>query len=868
MLLLGSSLQLSASVTDANGAPVRGAVVTWQSDAPAVATVSPTGMVMALAPGPATVVASFAGTRASTTLSIREPVPLPAPDGTTPVTTSVLDSAVSLSIPPGAVPPGVSYLTVAPITAPPTDERVLPNTTFAFGPSGTRFTSPITIGIRYDTARVPARDRERLRVFLVSSGIATEVAGSGVPPGALNVVSAVVTHFSDYAGGLRRVAERVRVDSGDGQVAYAGAAVAAGVRVIVTDAAGAPLSRVRVAFRVTSGGGRIEGDSLTSTQADGSARLAGRWILGDLPGTNTLRAEALEGAAPSATVAARAEMRPPPVLQLDPASLAFTGESGGTDPSPQAVTIASASAEALPLTGLRVGTITYGTGASSWLSATITGSRAPFTLTVRASVAALEPGSYTATVPVLSDMPGVVPVAIPVTITVARRTAARLVVVREPRGAQVGVAFAQQPVLEFRDVSDRKVPGLSSVVSVAIASGGGRLLGVTSVTAVDGIATFTDLGIDTPGTFALSFSSAGLPIATSAPFTVTPKGTNGVAARLRITTLADGATSGAPFTTQPIVAITDSGGAVVTTSDTEVSVTVSSGATVLGSTVVRPTGGIATFAGVGLSGLVGRYTLTFAAAGIADASQDVVLEPGVPIRLLLRSMSLGATSGVPFDTPPRVAIADAAGNTVTTGTQNVTVRMESGPGELSGATTIAAVGGIATFPNLALSGLGGHTLRFTSPGLVEALSDPVIVGMAIAVGTRGRDTTSVGRALAVPIIVDLAHRGPDDIASLATTITWDPARFTYVSNASGAWVDATGGAAVVVVNDAEAAAGRLQLAGFTTSATRSTFTIRTITLVAAREGPSVITAAVTSAGAEDGRPITVTPRPLSIMIVR
>ena len=51
LLTVGDTLRLVASTRDAGGSPLIGRVVAWSSDAPAIATVSSTGRVTAIAPG-------------------------------------------------------------------------------------------------------------------------------------------------------------------------------------------------------------------------------------------------------------------------------------------------------------------------------------------------------------------------------------------------------------------------------------------------------------------------------------------------------------------------------------------------------------------------------------------------------------------------------------------------------------------------------------------------------------------------------------------------------------------------------------------------------------------------------------------------
>ncbi len=107
---------------------------------------------------------------------------------------------------------------------------------------------------------------------------------------------------------------------------------------------------------------------------------------------------------------------------------------------------------------------------------------------------------------------------------------AQLAVTAEPAGAVPGAAFKAQPVVEIRDSTGAKVTGAANSITVAIVNGNGALSGITTVTAANGVATFTDLAIDKAGTFTLSFTSSGLANATTMSFSVrTPQTTQAVA---------------------------------------------------------------------------------------------------------------------------------------------------------------------------------------------------------------------------------------------------------------------------------------------------------------------------------------------------
>jgi trimeric autotransporter adhesin len=69
-LLAGQSLQLTVAVTGAGGVPLTGRAVTWSTSAPTVANVSSTGMVIAFAPGTATITAASEGRSSTARLTV------------------------------------------------------------------------------------------------------------------------------------------------------------------------------------------------------------------------------------------------------------------------------------------------------------------------------------------------------------------------------------------------------------------------------------------------------------------------------------------------------------------------------------------------------------------------------------------------------------------------------------------------------------------------------------------------------------------------------------------------------------------------------------------------------------------------------
>jgi hypothetical protein len=168
----------------------------------------------------------------------------------------------------------------------------------------------------------------------------------------------------------------------------------------------------------------------------------------------------------------------------------------------------------------------------------------------------------------------------------------------QPGNGASGVALPTQPVVTLKDVSGTTINDNSTLVTLAIASGPpGAVLTCAPVTAAAGVATFAGCKIDKVGTYTLTATGPAYAPATSASFTISV----GPAAKLVFTTQPGNGTAGAVLSTQPVVAIEDAGGNVVT-SDTSVialSITPSTGtaAAVLSCSPVNAVAGVATFAG-------------------------------------------------------------------------------------------------------------------------------------------------------------------------------------------------------------------------------------------------------------------------------
>jgi len=356
-------------------------------------------------------------------------------------------------------------------------------------------------------------------------------------------------------------------------------------------------------------------------------------------------------------------------------------------------------------TGTLSGTVTVNavSGVATFTNLAITGTAGNFTLTFTpAALAAVTSASF----------------------ALGAGAAAKLGLTTAAATAASGAAFGTQPVVTIQDSGSNTVTGNTSTVTVAITGGaGGTLVGTTSVAAVNGVATFSGLGISgTAGvTYTLTYSDGALTVVTQ---TITPA--VGAAVKLGLTTSAAGSASGVAFSTQPVVKIQDSGGNTVTgnTSSVTVAITGGVGGTLVGTTSVAASAGVATFSGLGLTGTSGvTYTLTYSDGTLTVATQTIVPGAGAAAAAAVATQPGGAVNGFALTTQPVVNIVDGAGNIVTSSTAAVVASIASGTGTLYGTTTVNALNGVATFTNLMITGNpGSFTLTFTPAGLTAVNS--------------------------------------------------------------------------------------------------------------------------------------------------
>ncbi len=192
--------------------------------------------------------------------------------------------------------------------------------------------------------------------------------------------------------------------------------------------------------------------------------------------------------------------------------------------------------------------------------------------------------------------------------------ATQLAFTTAPGGAGVGGNLAPQPVVTIENSHGNTVTSDTGSVTIALTGGptGANLTcaGGLTVAEVNGVASFSGCSVDTAGTYTLTASDGLLPWSSSASFTV---GTVGSPAQLAFTPSPGNAAQNAPLSPQPVVSVEDSGGNVVGTDSSNVSISLNGPGTltctVTGLTV-QAVNGAATFSGCSVDAVASGDTLT------------------------------------------------------------------------------------------------------------------------------------------------------------------------------------------------------------------------------------------------------------------
>ena len=290
---------------------------------------------------------------------------------------------------------------------------------------------------------------------------------------------------------------------------------------------------------------------------------------------------------------------------------------------------------------------------------------------------------------------------------------------------KAGTAFTTQPVVAVKDAGGNNVTsgnGVTARVTAAVSGADGVIIGSGYADAVNGVATFSGLGLggkvstDYIISYSISIVGAGgdqidLTVAQAAV-----QLSHGAPASLSVTGSAT-AKSAAAISTAPSVSVLDAYGNVTTSYSGRI---VASGTALTGTKTKALVNGVADFAsnGLTLTGTVGDYTIDFKLqdATPADvdgitASKTIALSYGAVTQLSVTTSAATAKSRQTFGSQPVITLLDSADNVVEDSTLEVEAVVSGAT--LGGIAKVAAVDGVATFTNLKLSGTSGtYTIEY------------------------------------------------------------------------------------------------------------------------------------------------------------
>ena len=303
----------------------------------------------------------------------------------------------------------------------------------------------------------------------------------------------------------------------------------------------------------------------------------------------------------------------------------------------------------------------------------------------------------------------------------------------------------------------------NSTVTIALGAnpGTGTLGGTLTVQMVNGIATFSTLSINKAGNgYTLTASDGSLTSATSNTFNITAGAADHVVFLQQPTNTTAGQII--PVTVQ----VVDLNGNVVTTDNSNVTISIGnnpSGGALGGTATVAANAGVATFTNLSITTAGNGYTLVGVDGSLGGApSNSFNITPAAPNHLAFGVQIGTTTAGVSISPAVTVQILDQYGNLETTNTTSVMMFLGANPGgsTLSGTTSMAAVGGIATFTDLSLNKTGsGYMLLALDGSLIGALSNTFTIVPAaaaqVAFNVQPGNTmagTSISPAVTVQVI--------------------------------------------------------------------------------------------------------------------
>ena len=344
---------------------------------------------------------------------------------------------------------------------------------------------------------------------------------------------------------------------------------------------------------------------------------------------------------------------------------------------------------------------------------------------------------------------------------------------QQPTSATAGVTISPDITVDVEDPFGNIVASDSSDVTLSVATGSGSLLGTVTVAAVNGVATFTGLSLDAAGSYTLSATDGTLAGATSNSFTTSPA----AASKIAFVQQPTNATAGNAISPSVTVGVEDQFGNIVTTDNSNVTLSVATGpSALLGTLAVAAQNGVATFNNLSLN-TDGSYTLSAADGSLSSAASSsfTVSPEGTPSTLAVAQQPTTATAGSDPASAMVIQVKDHNGNVITGFDSQVSLSIISGPtgGALAGTPVVTAVNGVATFSDINITHAGTYVLAASINGGIVAESTPIQIdpGPATQNLVMQQPSPSWQYGAITPIVVNVTDQYDNPVTVPGGTIT-------------------------------------------------------------------------------------------------
>jgi hypothetical protein len=310
-------------------------------------------------------------------------------------------------------------------------------------------------------------------------------------------------------------------------------------------------------------------------------------------------------------------------------------------------------------------------------------------------------------------------------------------------------------------------------------AGSGTLSGTTSITAVSGIATFSNLSVDKAGVgYTLAASATGLAGATSGAFDITAS----AATKLVFTVEPVNTTSGLGIAPAVAVSAQDALGNTDPTFTGNVAVAITggtgkAGASLGGTLTHAAVAGVATFSALTVDSAGTAYSLTATGGSLtAGTSTTFNITAGAATQLVFGVQPTNAAAGATIAPNVTVIAKDGQGNVDPSFTASVALTAAVNPGGSTPTNaSVSAVAGVATFSSLFLDKVGiGYKLQASGGALTSGQSSAfnITPGAATHVAFTGQPTNVTAFANISPAVkVTVQDAFNNTVTSFANNIT-------------------------------------------------------------------------------------------------